>query len=198
VWQNERDPTRIWICTASGVRLSTDGGATFGAPKLPPVPDDESDRIPRWIVESVDQDGLIDVLAGRYAYTSYDAGDHWEMRLQGPDGALAYCYVSGFAKHWVGFINCPSGASPMRSLEGDICAFPVDTTPEVTSIRAITMIQEGTTQTTATTDVDGNPTTTDVVDVAVGAVIGFDEQGRVWRTNATDGNETQQYGVLPD
>jgi len=141
-------------------------------------------------VEAFDNFGVIDVLAGRYCFTSFDAGVHWQLSLTGPVGSLARCYVSGFEKHWVGFTNVPDDASALRSIEGDTCAFPIDVTPKVNDIMAVTVILN-----TAPVDplVPGGEQTP-----ATGMVYAFDKQGRIWKTQAADGSLTTQVAVMPD
>jgi hypothetical protein len=181
IWQNERDPLRIWVCVGNNVHLSVDGGVTFGAGKHPPAapsvggfPDGDTDFATRWVVEAFDNLGVIDVLAGRCVFTSFDSGEHWTLALTGPAGSKAKCYTSGFAKHWVGFVECPTASSPIRSTEGDTVGFPPTITPEVNGIEAITMMAD-------TPD-----------------VYAFDSIGRIFRFDADSGNNCELKGTLPD
>jgi hypothetical protein len=174
IWQHERNPLRVWACSGSKVYLSTDGGAHFDAGHTPPVPSGETDTTCRWVVESATQIGVIDVLAGRYAFTSFDAGATWGDGpvLTGDPGAIARCYASGQAKHWVGYTGVPSGASPLKSIEGDVAAFPT-VTPVVTDIRAVTIMVE------------------------TPELFAFDAQGRIWRGDVQTGTMTQ-VGTMPN
>jgi hypothetical protein len=191
VWQNERDPLRLWVAVGGSVHLSVDGGVSWGPARTPtPFAPEDTDHNVRWIVEAFDNFGVIDVLAGRYCFTSFDAGVHWQVSLAGPVDSIARCYVSGFERHIVGFTNVPDDSSALRSIEGDTCAFPVDVDPKVNDIMAITVMLStlpvdplipGGTQTPAT-----------------GMVFAFDKQGRIWRTNVDDLSITDQVGVMPD
>lgn len=190
LWQNERDPLRMWVAVGGSVHLSIDGGVTWGPARTPgPFTGDEDHNV-RWIVEAFDNFGVIDVLAGKYCFTSFDAGVHWQVSLTGPVGSIARCYVSGFERHWVGFTSVPDDASALRSIEGDTCAFPVDVTPKVNDIMALTVML-------ATSPVDsedpGGPQ-----EPATGTLFAFDKQGRIWKTQAADGSNTSQVAVMPE
>lgn len=181
IWQNERDPLRVWVCVGNNVHLSVDGGITFGTGKHPPAapavggfPDGDTDFSTHWIVEAFDNLGVIDVLAGRCVFTSFDSGETWVLGLTGPAGATARCYTSGFTKHWVGFTNCPMDSTPIRSTEGDDVGFPPEIDPQPTGIEAITMMAD-------TPD-----------------VYAFDSIGRIWRFDADSGNNVELKGTLPD
>lgn len=168
IWQNEKYPERIWMAIANVVYLSIDSGVTFyprGTFELPVT----------WIVESIDTIGVVDVLAGPHMYTTWDGQTlvpHWTATLEGPVGAIARNYASGFAKHWVGYTNVAPGQSPLRSSEGDIAAFP-DVDPPVLEIRALTMMTD-------------QP-----------QLIAIDQVGRIWMLNET-GSDADNIAVMPD
>lgn len=178
LWQNEKNPLRVWAAVGGTIHLSLDGGVTFGA-AITPTCDEvtlqpEADLLVRWIVESSDTEGVVDVLIGRFVLTTFDAGAHWTVSLDGPPDSKARCYVSGHDRHWVGYSDLPDGSSPLRSTEGDTCAFPIDTEPAVTAITAVTMMVD-------TPD-----------------VYAFDSEGRIWRTDAPTGGNTEYIMSLPD
>lgn len=173
LWQGEIDPTRVWAAIEQKAYLSTNGGTLFTATTAPTFPILDVDKDVRWIVESADQIGTADILAGRHAFTTFDNGVHWITQLSGPLGAVARCYISGQEKHWVGYTGMPEDASPLRSFEGDIATFPV-VDPLVTDVRAVTMLVE-------TPD-----------------LFAFDGQGRIWRLDVSSGTEVTQWGVMPD
>lgn len=172
IWQHERDPRRIWVAVGNSVRLSMDSGATFDPAKTPPVPEDEPDNTVRWVVESATQENVIDVLAGRYAFTSFDGGTTWITSLIGPTDSIARAYASGHERHWVGFVDVPAGQSPLRSFQGDTVVFPPEA--NITSVRAITMMVD-------------DPT-----------LVAFDGNGGIWTMNATTGNNVVSWGVMPN
>jgi hypothetical protein len=169
MWQHEVYPLRVWACSGTSVYFSEDGGVTFTLAGTPPA---AANCL--WVVEAFNQLGTIDVLAGRYAYTSFDAGANWVQQLEGPEGCTAKCYVSGFEHHWVGLLNVPTGESACRSFEGDVVTFPPAATPPVTSIRAITMMAE------------------------TPELFCFDEQGRIWKAAANAASTATLVGTMPD
>ena len=169
MWQHELIPLRVWACSGNDVYFSDDGGLTFKLAGTPPAGAET-----RWIVESFNSLNVIDVLAGRYAYTSFDGGANWQQQLEGPEGSTAKCYISGFDHHWVGFLNVPEGESPVRSFEGDTVTFPDTAIPKVTSVRAITMMVE------------------------TPELFMFDEQGRIWKAAANDASTAVQWGLMPN
>lgn len=167
LWQHERDPQLIVAAVGDGVYRSTDSGATWALAGRP-----ATGHTVTSVLISVDDPNIIDALAGHQLYTSFDGGATWASQLEGPEEATARCYALGFARRWVGFTGCPTGASPLRSAEGDIAAFP-PVTPEVTNIRALTMLVD-------------EPT-----------LIAIDDAGRIWRLNAEDGGEAAQIATMP-
>lgn len=167
IWQHEKFPERIWQAYGDQAFLSINGGTTF-FPKCRPI---EGSPVV-WIVESVDQVGLVDFLAGPNLYTSWDEGAHLTLTLEGPPGSVARNYVSGHGKHWVGYTSVPEGSSPLRSAEGDIAAFPV-LDPPVNEIRALTIM----------------------VDRPLLVVV--DNQGRIWTLDNT-GSTAVHVATMPD
>lgn len=173
IWQNEKDPRRVWAVLGNALYASLDAGATFSTKASPPVPAVESDKATRWVVEAYDQFGTIDVLAGRFGFTAFDNGaGNYLTRLTGPTGSKAWCYASGHGKHWVGFLDMPTGGSPLRSYEGDIAPFPA-VTPAVLHIRALTLM------------------------VNTPDMYAFDDQGRVWLINAITGTGATHVATIP-
>lgn len=177
LWQNERTPSRVWAAVGSDIYFSANSGTTWVKANTGalPHPVGDTDTTVRWVVESADTNNVIDVLAGRCMFTSFDGGKTWggAAQLIGPAGSIAKCYVSGQGRHWVGFINCPAGSSAARSVEGDSVTWAVSTTPAVTDVRAITMMVE-------------------TPDLYL-----FDAQGRIWRANVLDGTNVSLWGSVP-
>lgn len=166
--QHEKYPTRIWEAVGNQVFRSEDGGTTFYSAGT-------FDDPVMWVIESIDTIGVVDVLAGSNLYTSWDgqtSAPHWTVTLEGPPESVARNYVSGFAKHWVGFGGVPPGSSPLRSAEGDIAAFPV-LDPEVSEVRGLTMM----------------------VDRPLLVVV--DQAGRIWTLDMT-GSSATHVATMPD
>lgn len=168
IWQHERYPERIWMAIGEQAFLSADAGVLF-------YPRGNFGAEVRWIVESIDTVGVVDVLAGADVYTSWDAqtdAPHWTKTLEGPPGSVARNYVSGFGKHWVGYETVPPGSSPLRSIEGDEAVF-ASADPPVTSVRALTMM------------------------VNSPDLIAIDSEGRIWRLEASTGTDAVHIATMP-
>ncbi len=168
LWQNERNPRRIWAGVGADLYRSSDGGLTFSkqgtTPNAQPI---------NWIVEAFNQEGTLDVLAGDTAYVTFDGGATLTPALTGPNGSTARNLASGFERHWIGFTGVTAPASPLRSYEGHVAAFP-DVTPPVTDIRALTMLVEA-------------PT-----------LYAIDAQGRIWSISAEDGGTCTHVATMPE
>lgn len=175
IWQHEKDAQRIWVAAGSAVYLSINGGTSFGPARTPPVPAGDTDKTVRWVVESQDQIGVIDVLAGRHAWTSYDSGIHWEERLEVESAAVMRCYASGHERHWVGCTGMPAEAIPLRTLEGDTAAFIDGTGPisPPTDIRALTLM------------------------VTQPVLYAIDGTGKIWSGDASSGQDMAIVATMP-
>lgn len=167
IWQHEKNPSRIWRALGDTLYLSTNAGVTFFAvtKPLPGTP-------VLWVVNSVDDEQVVDALAGPNMYTSWDAGVTWTPTLEGPPGSVARNYASGFGRQWVGFTGMSAGQSPLRSAQGDLAAFPA-VTPEVLAIRALTMLTD-------------RP-----------LLIAVDDAGRIWHLSAEDGGSAVHTATMP-
>lgn len=168
IWQHEKYPKIIWRSLGEIAYLSTDGGATF-IPACTPNPGNPV----LWIVSSVDDPNVVDFLAGSNMYTSWDAGAHLTVTLEGPPGSVARNYVSGFERHWVGFSGMEEGQSPLRSSEGDTAAFP-EVDPPVSEIRALTMLTD-------------RP-----------ILVAIDQVGRIWHLDVADGGNAVHKATMPE
>lgn len=169
LWQHEKNPARVWAAIGEQAYLSVNGGVLFT-----PVSHPNPGFPVLWVVNSVDDENVVDFLAGSNMYTSWDAGTHVTATLEGPAGSTARCYVSGFERHWVGFSGVPEGSSPLRSVEGGTAAFPIDITPAVTEIRALTML----------------------VDRPI--LIAIDQVGRIWHLDVETGGNAEHTATMPD
>lgn len=168
MWQHEKNPERIWLAIGNQVFRSIDSGQLF-------FPVGTFEAPVKWVVESIDTLGVVDVISGSNLYTSWDAQTdvpHWTPTLTGPADSVARNYVSGFERHWVGFETVAAGSSPLRSVEGDIAAFPV-VVPPVEGIRGLTMM----------------------VDRPL--LVAIDQAGRVWTLDSTGGSAFHA-ATLPD
>lgn len=169
IWQHEKDPRIIWLAIGEIAYRSIDAGVTF-FPAATPLPGSPV----MFIVNSVDDIQVVDFLAGPNMYTSWDAGEHLTATLEGPPGTIARNYASGFGKHWIGFTGMEAGQSPLRSSEGDTAAFPPETEPAVTDIRALTMLTD-------------RP-----------LLVAIDQVGRIWHVNVEDGGGATLMATMPD
>jgi hypothetical protein len=169
LWQNERTPARLWAAVGDTVYRSIDGGANF-EPRGAPAPGQNVN----WIVEAFNQENTIDVLAGQNAFVSFDGGATYATSLDGPEGATARNLASGFDRHWIGFSSVTAPASPLRSTEGDLAAFPLDLDPPVTSIQALTML----------------------IDAPI--LYAIDQAARIWRLSAEDGGSAEHVATMPE
>jgi hypothetical protein len=160
---------RVWAAVGDRLYLSVDGARTF-VPRGVPFPGQDIN----WIVEAFDNIGVLDVLAGKNVYTSFDSGTTFTLMLEGESGTTARCYASGFDRHWVGYIDATDPSSPLRSLEGGVAAFPPDADPPVTSVRALTMLVE-------------EP-----------YMYAFDAEGRIWKLDVDDGGNAEHVADMPD
>jgi hypothetical protein len=168
IWQHEKNPSRVWLAVDDTAYLSTDAGVTWQGVATPL----EGEMI-TWIVNSVDDEQVVDFLAGPNMYTSWDAGVHLTTVLEGPPGSVARNLASGFGKHWIGFTGIEPGQSPLRSSEGNTAAFPV-VDPEVLEIRALTMLAD-------------RP-----------ILVAIDQAGRIWHVNAEDGGGAFHMADMPE
>lgn len=174
LWQHEREPNRVWAAVDDSIYFSADAGSTFDLVGVSPVPANEADRSIRWIVEGFDRFNVVDVLAGRYSFISFDGAKTWTQQVVGPPESIAKTYVSGFDRHWVGFANVTDGSSPVRSFEGQEVTFPAGATPPVTSVNAITMM------------------------VDTPELFMFDAEGRIWRADVATGGNVTLWGTMPE
>lgn len=169
MWQHEKVPAIIWQAVGDTAFRSTDGGVTFFAVATPI----EGENI-LWIVNSIDDTQVVDFLAGNSLFTSWDAGVHLTATLEGPPGSVARNYTSGFERHWVGFSGMEPGQSPLRSVEGGTAAFPLDLVPEVSEIRALTMLAD-------------RP-----------ILVAVDQASRIWHLDVADGGNAVHMADMPE
>lgn len=170
LWQNERNPARVWAVTGTSVRRSIDGGATFAIWGTLPA-----------AVQAMIEDPVVDnsvfVLAANMLYHSL-AGDppdtNWSALYTGPVAAVAKSISRARSGDvtWIGFTGTFTG-SPLQRVEGSISVtFPV-LAPVVSQIRVVCL--------------DANAT----------YVYAFDDQGRVFRADAVTGTGCVQITSMP-